>query len=97
MQIRVWDSESENSGYDITEDPFYVKLDGENGVFRVRDYEADGSRTTVMLFIGPDSDKNSQKWDDFVCCEDENECPDINCETEAEIRRCFDLPPVGPR
>ena len=89
MQIKVWDSESERSGYDIAEDPFYVKLDNENGVFRVQDYGASGSHTTVMLFIGPNSDKNSQKWDSFVCCEDESESPDINCETDAEIKRCF--------
>jgi hypothetical protein len=92
MLMRIWDSESESQSHDITEDPFFIKLDDVNGVLRINDYEANGMHTTVMLFVGPDAEENSAQFDAFTESEDEETGGlSLNTDTEAMIKKCFGL------
>ena len=86
----IWDSESEVAFYDVTEDVDYISLDEENGVFRINDYEMNGSHLTTMGFLGPAAEENAKRWDEFVSAKEAEE-EGVNTDTEELIRTCFGL------
>jgi hypothetical protein len=61
----MWDSESVESIYPLNDDSLYIKIDNENGVLRVNDYEASGAHVTTMGFVGPNAAANA-KNDIFI-------------------------------
>ena len=90
----IWDSES-GMKENVTSGKCHgtVMIDKKNGVFRISDYEMDGNHCTVMMFFGPDSDKNYDKWQEWVSNrpDSDHNDPNINTDTAAAIKKCFDL------
>lgn len=83
----IWDSENGKSPYPVAEDAFHIALDEQNSALRISDYEANGSHTTTVGFLGPQAEQNAQKWDEFT----DTTSIDLNCETKYAIKQCFGL------
>jgi len=102
----IWDSESENDQpTPIEEDRFYRSLGEDNGVLIVDSCETSDSRTTVLLFVGPNSKENWTKWNEFarlirLIADEEvvTEWPDEELDLDDIskcLKKCFD-PPTQP-
>ena len=86
----MWQSEHDGEPYPVEKDAFYIPIDETNGALITDSYQMSGSRTTALLFIGPNAKDNAKKWDSAVC-NDEDGKLDINAQTPEAIATVFGL------